>query len=278
MGKELYEQSGIARQLFAIAREILGYDIAEVMFHGSEEDLKRTSVTQPAIYLHSVAAALAHGLEQEAAAVAGHSLGEFSALAAAGVFRFEDGLGLVLTRATAMQAACDQQDSAMAAVLGMEDAVVEEVCASVQGEVVVPANYNTVGQLVISGSRAGIAQAIELLKARGASRVVELPVNGAFHSPLMEPARIELARGIEQTPFEDARIPVYQNVTARPHRDRGEIRENLLRQLTAPVRWTQTVQAMQADGIGAFVEAGPGKVLSGLIKKVGRQLETSQAG
>ncbi|GAB4425565.1 MAG: ACP S-malonyltransferase [Bacteroidia bacterium] len=276
MGKELYESASLARERFAQANEVLGFDIQSIMFEGSEEELKRTSVTQPAIYIHSVVAAQVHGLE--AAAVAGHSLGEFSALAVAGGLRFEDGLRLVAIRANAMQKACDLQESTMAAILGMEDADVEALCAEVEGEVVVPANYNTLGQLVISGSRAGIARALELAQARGVRRAVELPVNGAFHSPLMEPARLELAEGIEQTSFHPVRMPIYQNVTALAHTDPDEIRRNLLLQLTAPVRWTQTIQNMLAAGITEFVEVGPGKVLSGLIKKVDRNAATQQVG
>lgn len=276
MGKELYEQSEQARTLFAQANDILGFDIQSIMFTGSEEDLRRTSVTQPAIYIHSVVAAMVHNLPAQAGATAGHSLGEFSALCAAGTLEFADGLKLVAIRANAMQEACDEQESSMAAILGLDDEAVEALCQEIEGEIVVPANYNTVGQLVISGSKPGIAQAIELAQAKGARRALELAVNGAFHSPLMESARVKLAEGIEHTPFSDARIPVYQNVTARPHTAAGEIRENLLAQLTAPVRWTQTVQAMIADGVTEFTEAGPGKVLSGLIKKVDRKMPTSQ--
>lgn len=276
MGQELYDRSEQARALFAQANEVLGFDIQAIMFSGSEEDLRRTSVTQPAIYIHSVVAALVHDQVKDTAATAGHSLGEFSALCAAGVLSFADGLKLVATRANAMQKACDRQESTMAAILGLDDAAVEALCAEVSGEVVVPANYNTVGQLVISGSQAGIAQAIELAKHKGAKRALELAVNGAFHSPLMEPARVELAEGIEATAFQHARIPVYQNVTAQPHTDAAEIRANLLKQLTSPVRWTQTVQAMIEGGVTEFVEAGPGKVLSGLVKKIDRKMPTAQ--
>ncbi|TAE59793.1 MAG: [acyl-carrier-protein] S-malonyltransferase [Bacteroidetes bacterium] len=278
MGKTLYEQSGLARAMFAQADEILGFEISALMFEGTEDDLRRTSVTQPAIYIHSVVSARVNDMDKQVQAAAGHSLGEFSALATAGVLAFEDGLRLVAIRANAMQKACDLQVSTMAAVLGLEDEIVEEVCASITDDIVVPANYNTVGQLVISGTKTGIAKAMELLKERGASRVIELAVNGAFHSPLMESARIELAEGISATPFSDAQIPVYQNVTAKPHTSSAEIRANLLAQLTAPVRWTQTVRALAADGVTDFVECGPGKVLSGLIKKVDRQLNTEQLG
>jgi [acyl-carrier-protein] S-malonyltransferase len=276
MGQSLYESSDQAKDLFAQANDVLGFDIQQIMFEGSEEDLRRTSVTQPAIYIHSVIAALVHAQIEDAAATAGHSLGEFSALCAAGVLSFEDGLKLVAIRANAMQKACDQQESTMAAILGMDDEAVESLCASITDEVVVPANYNTVGQLVISGSKAGITQAIARATEQGAKRALELAVNGAFHSPLMESARVELAKGIEAIPFQDARIPVYQNVTALPHTAADEIRANLLAQLTSPVRWTQTVQNMIANGITEFVEAGPGKVLSGLIKKIERKMPTTQ--
>jgi len=276
MGQALYESSAQAKELFAQANAVLGFDIQQIMFAGSEEDLRRTSVTQPAIYIHSVIAALVHDQIEDAAATAGHSLGEFSALCAAGVLSFEDGLKLVAIRANAMQKACDQQESTMAAILGMGDEAVESLCASIADEVVVPANYNTVGQLVISGSKAGIARAIARATEQGAKRALELSVNGAFHSPLMEPARVELAEGIEAIPFQDARIPVYQNVTAQPHTAADEIRANLLAQLTSPVRWTQTVQNMIANGITEFVEAGPGKVLSGLVKKIDRKMPTTQ--
>lgn len=274
MGKSLSEESAEAKALFAKANDILGFDIATIMFEGPAEELVRTSVTQPAIYIHSVISAMVHGAMEDAAMTAGHSLGEFSALAAAGAISFEDGLRLVAVRANAMQKACDMQESTMAAILGMEDAQVEEICSKVEG--VVPANYNTVGQLVISGSMEGIAKAIELAQEAGARRALQLSVNGAFHSPFMEPARLELAEGIEATDVKNARIPVFQNVTALAHTDAGEIKENLLKQLTAPVRWTQTVQNMLAAGATEFVESGPGKVLSGLVKKVDRSIPVSQ--
>lgn len=270
MGRELFERSALARELFAQANQVLGFDIQSIMFDGTEEDLMRTSVTQPAIFIHSVAAALDAGLEQSAGMTAGHSLGEFSALVAAGVLSFEDGLRLVAIRANAMQKACDLQESAMAAIVGLDDEVVEAVCAAVTAEIVVPANYNTLGQLVISGSVAGVEQAIALATERGARMARRLTVNGAFHSPLMEPARLELADGIDRSLFQDARIPVYQNVTAQPARGRDTIKQNLLSQLTSPVRWTQTMRQMIADGATEFVEAGPGNVLRGLLKRLDR--------
>ncbi|MEO0473017.1 MAG: ACP S-malonyltransferase [Bacteroidota bacterium] len=271
MGQALYDAHDQAKELFLQANDILGFDIQSLMFSGTDEDLKRTSVTQPAIYIHSVIAAMVNNLVEEADMVAGHSLGEFSALTAAGALSFEDGLKLVAIRANAMQKACDLADSTMAAILGMEDAAVEEICTSIEA-IVVPANYNTIGQLVISGSREGIEQAIAKAQEAGARRALEIPVNGAFHSPFMEPARVELAEGIEQTRFADASVPVYQNVTAQPHQDKETIKANLLAQLTAPVRWTQSVQAMIAAGTTEFVEVGPGKVLRGLIKKVDRKM------
>lgn len=274
MGKSLSEESAEAKALFAKANDILGFDIATIMFEGPAEELVRTSVTQPAIYIHSVISAMVHGAIEDAAMTAGHSLGEFSALAAAGAISFEDGLRLVAVRANAMQKACDLAESTMAAILGLEDAQVEEICSKVDG--VVPANFNTIGQLVISGSMEGIAKAIELAQEAGARRALQLSVNGAFHSPFMEPARLELAEGIEATDVKNTRIPVFQNVTAQAHTDAVEIKENLLKQLTAPVRWTQTVQNMLAAGATEFVESGPGKVLSGLVKKVDRSIPVSQ--
>ncbi|MEM6344722.1 MAG: ACP S-malonyltransferase [Bacteroidota bacterium] len=276
MGQTLYDNFDKAKALFEQANEILGFDIKSLMFEGTDEDLKRTSVTQPAIFIHSVVAAKVNQLMEGAAMVAGHSLGEFSALTAAGALSFEDGLKLVSIRANAMQKACDLAESTMAAILGMEDAIVEEICASIEGETVVPANYNTLGQLVISGSKAGIAQAIEIAKEKGARRALELPVNGAFHSPFMEPARLELAEGIEKAAIANTQIPVYQNVDAAPHTEASEIKTNLLAQLTASVRWTQTVQNMVAAGANEFIEVGPGKALSGMIKKVDRKLPVSQ--
>ena len=275
MGQSLFDESDEAKSYFQKANEILGFDIQALMFSGTDEDLKKTAVTQPAIYIHSIVTALVHKSADEGAMAAGHSLGEFSALTVAGALNFEDGLKLVSVRANAMQKACDIQESTMAAILGLEDAVVEEICASIEGEIVVPANYNTVGQLVISGTKAGIAKAIEIAQEKGARRALELPVNGAFHSPLMEPARVELAAGIEETHFNDANIPVYQNVSAKPHQASAEIKENLLKQLTAPVRWTQTMQAMIGDGATELLEIGPGKVLQGLVKKIDRKFSVS---
>jgi [acyl-carrier-protein] S-malonyltransferase len=274
MGKDLYENSAKAKALFDKANEILGFNITEIMFHGSEEELKQTKVTQPAIFLHSVIlAAVAEDFKPEM--VAGHSLGEFSALVANGVLSFEDGLKLVYKRALAMQKACEINPSTMAAILALEDEKVEEICASIQNEVVVAANYNCPGQLVISGSNKGIEIACELMKAAGAKRALPLPVGGAFHSPLMEPARVELADAINNTTFSKPTCPIYQNVNAKPSSDTEEIKSNLIAQLTAPVRWTQTVQNMFADGATLFVECGPGKVLQGLVKKVAKEAETA---
>lgn len=273
MGKDLYETSEVAKALFDEANEILGFDLRGMMFEGAEEDLQKTSVTQPAIFVHSVAAAMVHGLEKEAGMTAGHSLGEFSALVAAGALSFADGLKLVSIRANAMQKACDLTPSTMAAIVGMEDEVVENLCkeASEGDDVVVPANYNTAGQLVISGSESAIDRAVALATEQGARMAKKLSVNGAFHSPFMEPARVELAAGIEAAPFHDARIPVYQNVTASPSTDSEVIKKNLLAQLTAPVRWTQTMKQMIGDGAESFVEAGPGNVLRGLLKRIDRK-------
>ncbi|GAB3204543.1 [acyl-carrier-protein] S-malonyltransferase [Pontibacter aydingkolensis] len=273
MGKDLYEQHVEARQLFDKANEILGFNITEIMFNGTDEELKQTKVTQPAIFLHSVAqAAVAKDFAPDM--VAGHSLGEFSALVASKVLSFEDGLRLVSKRALAMQAACEANPSTMAAILGLEDEKVEEVCASID-EVVVAANYNCPGQLVISGSNKGIEIACEKMKEAGAKRALPLPVGGAFHSPLMKPAEEELAKAIEETTFSQGICPIYQNVDAQPHTDPAEIKENLIKQLTAPVRWTQSVQQMLADGATHFVECGPGKVLQGLVKKIERTAEVS---
>jgi len=271
MGKDLHESSSQARDLFAQANEVLGFDIVKVMFDGTEEELKQTKVTQPAIFLHSVINALVKdGFDPEM--TAGHSLGEFSALVAAGALSFADGLSLVSKRALAMQKACESQPSTMAAVLGLADEVVEEVCAAVDG-VVVPANYNCPGQLVISGEVAAVEEACTRLKEAGARRALILPVGGAFHSPLMEPAREELAAAIEETSFESPRCKVYQNVDAVGHNEPTEIKRNLVTQLTAPVRWTQSVQQMIVDGATEFVESGPGKVLQGLVKKIDRSMD-----
>jgi [acyl-carrier-protein] S-malonyltransferase len=261
-----------------LANEILGFRLTDIMFTGSDEDLRRTDVTQPAIFLHSVAQfAATPGLNPDM--VAGHSLGEFSALVAAGVLTFVDALPLVARRAQAMQAACEEQPGTMAAILGLDDATVERICQEItqQGNVVVAANYNCPGQLVISGSKAGVEQACEAMKAAGAKRALPLPVGGAFHSPLMQSAEAALAEAIERTTFSAGRCAVYQNVDAAPHRDADEIRQNLLRQLTAPVRWTQSVQRMAADGATDFVECGPGKVLQGLVKKIAPQATTASA-
>ena len=269
MARELFDQSLDARALLTRANDILGFSLTDIMFAGSEEDLRRTDVTQPAIFVHSVAQFMARP-DFAPGSTAGHSLGEFSALVAAGVLRFEDALPLVARRAQAMQAACEEQPGTMAAILGLEDAVVERICQeiSADGPVVVAANYNCPGQLVISGSAEGVARACEAMKDAGAKRALPLPVGGAFHSPLMQSAAAALAEAIEKTTFGPARCPVYQNVDARPHTDPAEIKANLLAQLTAPVRWTQLVQHMAADGATDFVECGPGKVLQGLVKKI----------
>jgi [acyl-carrier-protein] S-malonyltransferase len=267
MGKSLYEENPEAKALFEKANEILGFRITDILFEGTEEELKQTKVTQPAIFLHSVI--LAKTTPNFAPdMVSGHSLGEFSALVANGALSFEDGLGLVFQRALAMQEACEINPSSMAAILGLEDQVVEEICAGISGEVVVAANYNCPGQLVISGSTKGIEIACELLKAAGAKRALPLPVGGAFHSPLMEPAREKLQKAIEETEFHSPICPIYQNVSTTAVSDVATIKANLIAQLTAPVKWTQSVQQMVADGATEFVECGPGKVLQGLVKKI----------
>jgi len=266
MAKDIYGQHAKAKQLLDQANDILGFDITSIMFEGSSDELKQTRVTQPAIFLHSVAVALS-GETFQPDMVAGHSLGEFSALVANRCLSFEDGLKLVYKRAMAMQKACETNPSTMAAILGLDDNVVEDICAGIS-EVVVPANYNCPGQLVISGSLRGIDIACEKLKAAGAKRALPLQVGGAFHSPLMEPAREELANAIESTAFVKPACPVYQNVSARPSTDVEEIKANLIAQLTAPVRWTQSVQQMTRDGAHTFIECGPGKVLQGLVKKI----------
>ena len=270
MGKDLYEQSATARQLFDEANAVLGFPITDIMFGGSDEELRQTRVTQPAVFLHSVISALCQEGEFAPAMVAGHSLGEFSALVAAGALSFADGVRLVSARATAMQKACELQPSTMAAIIGLDDAVIEQICSEVnaEGTTVVAANYNCPGQVVISGSMEGIQTACERLKAAGARRALPLSVSGAFHSPLMEPARQELQQAIEQAPFHTPLCPIYQNVDALPHTDPAEIKSNLVAQLTSPVRWTQTVLHMAADGADEFVECGPGTVLTGLIKKI----------
>ncbi|WP_196895284.1 ACP S-malonyltransferase [Aureivirga marina] len=276
MGLDLYENSTVAQELFEKANEILGFSITDIMFEGSAEDLKQTKVTQPAIFLHSVILAKTLGEDFKPEMVAGHSLGEFSALVASNALSFEDGLRLVSKRAMAMQKACEMQPSTMAAVLGLEDAVVEEVCASIDG-VVVAANYNCPGQLVISGEIEAINKACDVLKEKGAKRALVLPVGGAFHSPMMEPAREELAAAIEETAFATPSCPVYQNVVAKAVTNPEEIKENLIKQLTAPVRWTQSVQQMVADGGSEFIEVGPGKVLQGLMRKIDRSVAASGA-
>lgn len=268
MGKDLYDNYPQAKELFDKANEILGFNITEIIFNGTDEDLKQTKVTQPAVFLHSVIRAICLGEAFKPEMVAGHSLGEFSALVAAGVLSFEDGLRLVSKRALAMQAACELQPSTMAAVLGLEDAKVVEVLDGIKDEVVVAANFNCPGQLVISGTQAGIEQACEALKAAGAKRALPLKVGGAFHSPLMEPAREELAKAIEETTFSAPKCPIYQNVVAQAVTDPSEIKKNLIAQLTAPVRWTECVRAMVADGASHFTEVGPGTVLQGLVKKI----------
>lgn len=270
MGKDLYDNDPKARELFEKANEILGFRITDLMFEGTEDDLKQTRVTQPAVFLHSVILAKTLGDEFKPEMAAGHSLGEFSALTAAGALSFEDGLRLVSARAQAMQKACELKPSTMAAIIALPDEKVEEICASIPG-VVVAANYNCPGQIVISGEMDAIAAACEAAKAAGAKRALPLKVGGAFHSPLMEPARAELASAIEATEIHTPVCPVYQNVDALPHTDPAEIKANLVAQLTAPVRWTQTVQNMVADGATEFVELGPGKVLQGLVSKISRE-------
>lgn len=272
MGKELYETSPKAKELFEKANDILGFRITDLMFAGTDEDLKQTKVTQPAIFLHSVI--LADSLAETPDMVAGHSLGEFSALVAAKALAFEDGLRLVHARALAMQKACEANPSTMAAVIGMPDAKVEEICQEIE-EVVVPANYNCAGQIVISGSMKGIEIACQKLTAAGAKRVLPLKVGGAFHSPLMEPARQELEAAIKNAKFSTPVCPIYQNVDAKPHTVPTEIQENLIAQLTASVRWTQIMQNMIADGATSFLEIGPGKVLQGLLKKASNEIEIS---
>jgi [acyl-carrier-protein] S-malonyltransferase len=272
MGKDLYELNPEAKALFEKANDILGFRISDIMFSGTEEELKQTKVTQPAIFLHSVilaktSASFAPDM------VAGHSLGEFSALVASGALSFEDGLTLVYQRALAMQEACEINPSGMAAILGLEDAQVEAICGEIKDEIVVPANYNCPGQLVISGSNAGIKEACEKMKAAGAKRALPLPVGGAFHSPLMEPAKEKLQSAIESTTFHNPVCPVYQNVSTTGISDIQQIKQNLIDQLTAPVKWTQSVQQMVADGAEIFIECGPGKVLQGLVKKINKESE-----
>ncbi len=276
MGLDLYENSEIAKELFHKANDILGFEITKIMFEGTADELKETKVTQPAIFLHSVILSKVLGDSFKPDMVAGHSLGEFSALVANGTLNFEDALRLVSKRALAMQSACELKPSTMAAVLGLDDEVVEKGCKEIDG-VVVAANYNCPGQLVISGEVEAIEKACELMKEKGARRALVLPVGGAFHSPLMEPAREELAAAIEETTFNTPNCPIYQNVTTTAVTDPEEIKKNLIAQLTAPVKWTQSVQNMMKDGATSFTEVGPGKVLSGLVKKVDRSMETISA-
>lgn len=274
MGNELYETSSLAKELFEKANEVLGFRITDTMFSGTDEELKQTKVTQPAIFLHSVILAKTLGEEFQPDMVAGHSLGEFSALVAAGALSFEDGLRLVHARALAMQKACEANPSTMAAILGLPDEKVEEICASID-DVVVAANYNCPGQIVISGSNSGIEKACELMKEAGAKRALPLKVGGAFHSPLMEPARLELMEAIEATEIHAPVCPVYQNVSTVGETDPATIKKNLIAQLTSPVKWTQSVQQMIADGVTEFVELGPGSVLQGLISKIDRSVSVS---
>ncbi|RVU01718.1 [acyl-carrier-protein] S-malonyltransferase [Mucilaginibacter limnophilus] len=276
MGKDLYEQSEQARALFEQANDILGFSITDIMFNGTDEDLKQTRVTQPAIFLHSVILAKTLGEDFQPDMVAGHSLGEFSALVSAGALSFEDGLRLVAARANAMQKACEIQPSTMAAILGLDDFTVEDICQQLT-DVVVPANYNCPGQLVISGTIAGVDAACEKLTAAGAKRAVKLNVGGAFHSPLMESARVELEAAIVKTDIKAPVCPIYQNIDAKPYTDPEQIKHNLIAQLTGPVRWTQTVKHMLEDGASSFTEVGPGNVLQGLVKKVDRAVTTQSA-
>jgi len=271
MGKDLYNYSLLAKEMFELANSILGFRITDRMFSGTDEDLKQTKITQPAIFLHSTIFAAAMGESFKPEMVAGHSLGEFSALVANKTLSFEDGLILVSKRADAMQKACEISPSTMAAIIGLDETVVEEACSSIN-EIVVPANYNCPGQIVISGSNKGIERAVEILKAKGAKMTVKLAVGGAFHSPLMESARIELEAAIKNTYFHQPLCPVYQNVNASPSTDPDEIRTNLVAQLTSPVRWTQTIRNMISDGATSFTEVGPGKVLQGLIKKIDKSV------
>lgn len=277
MGKDLYEKSAIAKELFDKANTILKFNITDLMFDGTDEDLRQTKVTQPAIFLHSVILARVLGDSFKPEMIAGHSLGEFSALVAAKALTFEDGLKLVAKRAMAMQKACDMQESTMAAVVGMEDEVVESICKSIKGEIVVPANYNCPGQLVISGTVAGIDKAILKLEEAGCKRAIKLSVGGAFHSPLMEPARLELAEAINNTKFLQPICSIYQNVNAQAVTTPDIIKKNLISQLTSPVRWTQIMKNMLADGMTSYTEVGPGQVLQGLLKKIDRKLPTESA-
>ena len=276
MGKDLYEHSTGAKELFERANIILGFRITDIMFNGNDEDLKQTSVTQPAIFLHSVIIAKELGSEFNPDMMAGHSLGEFSALVAAGALSFEDGLRLVATRANAMQKACEIQPSTMAAILGLDDFTVEDICQRLS-DVVVPANYNCPGQLVISGTIEGVDRACVLMTEAGAKRALKLNVGGAFHSPLMEAARVELQQAIQHTEIREPVCPIYQNIDAKPYRDVESIKHNLIAQLTGAVRWRQTVERMIQDGANSFTEVGPGSILQGLVKKINRTIETKSA-
>ena len=277
MGKDLYENNPVAKELFDKANDILGFDITKIMFEGTAEELKQTKVTQPAVFLHSVISAICLGDKFDAEMVAGHSLGEFSALVAAGALSFEDGLKLVSKRAMAMQKACEAAPSTMAAIIALPDSTIEKICAEVsaEGNIVVPANYNCPGQLVISGNIDAVNAACAKLKEAGAKRALPLPVGGAFHSPLMQPAKDELQAAIEATEFHTPKVPVYQNVDAKAHTDAKEIKKNLIAQLTAPVKWTYEVQQMIGDGATEFVECGPGKALQGMIAKICRDVTVS---
>ena len=275
MGKDLYDNSALAKELFDRANKILGFDITSLMFSGTDDDLKQTKVTQPAVFLHSVIMAKVLGDKFKPDMTAGHSLGEFSALVAAGALSFDDGLTLVSKRAQAMQKACELNPSTMAAIIGMEDAVIEQVCAEIDG--IVPANYNCPGQLVISGTNEGIDKAIAKFTEMGAKRALKLSVSGGFHSPMMEPARAELEKAINEVSFSKPVCPVYQNVTASPVTDPAEIKKNLVAQLTSPVRWTQTIQNMIANGLTEIVEVGPGAVLQGLMRKINRDITATAA-
>lgn len=277
MGKELYDNYPLAKEMMNKANEILGFDILKIMFEGTEQDLMQTKVTQPAIFIHSVTLANILSDNFKPDMVAGHSLGEFSALVAAKSMTYEDGLKLVFARAMAMQKACEMHPSTMAAVIGLDESTVEEVLSNITDEIVVPANYNTIGQIVISGSMKGIELAMEKLKAAGAKRVLPLKVGGAFHSPLMEPARLELETAIDKTPFHTPICPIYQNVSALPSTDPMQIKQNLIDQLTSPVRWTQTIKNMINDGAREFIEVGPGNVLQGLIKKISSDINAYSA-
>lgn len=277
MGKELYDNYPLAKEMMNKANEILGFDILKIMFEGTEQDLMQTKVTQPAIFIHSVTLANILSDNFKPDMVAGHSLGEFSALVAAKSMTYEDGLKLVFARAMAMQKACEMHPSTMAAVIGLDESTVEEVLSNITDEIVVPANYNTIGQIVISGSMKGIELAMEKLKAAGAKRVLPLKVGGAFHSPLMEPARLELETAIDKTPFHTPICPIYQNVSALPSTDPMQIKQNLIKQLTSPVRWTQTIKNMINDGAREFIEVGPGNVLQGLIKKISTDINAYSA-